>query len=195
MRNMPADANSLSCLLCSSKHLKHSDQLTGREIRALWHEGGREFPPEAMVGIHDNSNIILWQCTICGFEFFDPSLAGNSLFYQCLESSEYYSPDRPEFQRTSRFAVNRGLANVLDVGCGVGDFLDLARTSGLRTFGLELNPTAAGKARAKGHEILTGFCTRCRRMRVPVVSISFPFFKCWNMSRIRLVSSTKPLPS
>lgn len=150
---MPADANSLTCLLCSSKHLEPSDQLTGREIRALWREVGKNIPPEALGGIQDNSNVILWRCTACGFEFFDPSLAGNSLFYQCLESPEYYSPGRPEFQRTTRFAVKRGLANVLDVGCGAGDFLDLARTAGLRTFGLELNPTAAGKARAKGHEI------------------------------------------
>lgn len=150
---MPVDANSLTCLLCSSKHLKHSRQLSGGEIRALWREFGQEFPPEALVGIDHNSNVILWQCTSCGFEFFDPSLAGNSLFYQCLESSEYYAPERPEFQRTIQFAAKRGLANVLDVGCGAGDFLDLARKAGLRTFGLELNPTAAGKARAKNHEI------------------------------------------
>jgi SAM-dependent methyltransferase len=150
---MPPDIHSLTCLLCSSKHLKPSDQLSGQEIRALWHEVGKDLPPEAMVGIHDNSNIILWQCTVCGFEFFDPSLAGNSLFYQCLESSEYYSSARPEFQRTTQFAVKQGMTNVLDVGCGGGDFLDLARTAGLRTFGLELNPTAAEKARAKGHEI------------------------------------------
>jgi SAM-dependent methyltransferase len=133
--------------------LKPSGQLNGREIRALWRELGKEFPPEALVGIYDDSNIILWRCAVCGFEFFDPSLAGNSLFYQCLESSEYYSPGRPEFERTTRFAVERGLANVLDIGCGAGDFLDLARAAGLRTFGLELNPTAAAKARAKGHQI------------------------------------------
>jgi SAM-dependent methyltransferase len=150
---MPGDSNHLSCLLCASKQLKPSSQLNGREIRALWREAGKEFPPEALIGIDDNSDVILWRCAVCGFEFFDPSLAGNSLFYQCLESPEYYSSGRPEFQRTTRFAVERGLANVLDVGCGAGDFLDLARAAGLQTFGLELNPTAAAKARAKGHQI------------------------------------------
>lgn len=150
---MSAEANSLSCLLCSSKHLKNSGQLNGREIRALWREFGKEFPPEALVGIDESSNIILWQCASCGFEFFDPTLAGNSLFYQCLESTDYYSPGRPEFQRTAQWAVREGLTNVLDVGCGRGDFLDIARAAGLRTFGLELSPTAAEKARAKGHQI------------------------------------------
>ena len=150
---MSADANSLECLLCSGRRLKNSAQLKGGEIRALWREVGNEFPPEALVGIGENDNIILWRCADCGFEFFNPGLAGNRLFYQCLESPDYYSAGRPEFARTIRMAVRAGLTNVLDVGCGAGDFLDLARTSGLRTFGLEFNPTAAAKARAKGHEI------------------------------------------
>jgi len=150
---MTADTNPLSCLLCSSKQLKKSGQLNGREIRLLWRDSGVEFPPEALVGIEENSNIILWQCSACGFKFFDPSLAGNSLFYQCLESPDYYSPGRPEFQRTNHFALREGLQNVLDIGCGTGDFLDIARAAGMRTFGLELNPTAAQKARAKGHNI------------------------------------------
>ncbi len=150
---MPAATNSIYCLLCSSQHLENFARLNGREIRLLWREFGKEFPPAALVGIDESSNIILWRCADCGFEFFDPALAGNSLFYQCLESGEYYNPGRPEFERTVQMAVKAGLANVLDVGCDAGDFLDLARTAGLRTFGLELNPSAAEKARAKGHDI------------------------------------------
>ena len=143
----------LSCLVCSSRNLDNSAQLSGREIRLLWRGLGKEFPPEALVGIDEKSNIILWRCADCGFEFFNPALAGNGLFYQCLESGEYYTPGRPEFERTVQMAANAKLTNVLDVGCGAGDFLDLARTAGLRTFGLELNPTAAVKARSKGHAI------------------------------------------
>src|SRR5450432_1923810 len=77
--------NSLSCLLCSSEHLQNSAQLSGREIRSLWRELGKEFPSEALPGIGEDSNLILWRCADCGFEFFDPALAGNGLFYQCLE--------------------------------------------------------------------------------------------------------------
>jgi SAM-dependent methyltransferase len=150
---MPTTANSLSCLLCSNPHLEKAVQLKGLEIRALWRELGKEFPPAALVGIGDHDNIILWRCIRCGFEFFNPALAGNSLFYECLESGEYYTPDRPEFHRTVRLAAAKGLTSVLDVGCGVGDFLDRARAVGLRTFGLELSHTAAEKARGKGHVI------------------------------------------
>jgi len=150
---MSANKSSLSCLICPGKNLEISAQLSGREIRLLWRELGKEFPPEALVGIGESSNIILWRCATCGFQFFDPTLAGNSLFYQCLESGEYYTPVRPEFERTVKMAIKAGLADVLDIGCGAGDFLDLARNGGLRTFGLELNPTAAQNARAKGHVI------------------------------------------
>lgn len=150
---MPSHANSLTCLLCSADRLQPVTSLKGREIHSLWRELGFNLPPEAMAGINEDSKIILWRCVDCGFEFFDPSLAGNSLFYQCLESSSYYTSDRPEFQRTARLAVRKQLMNVLDVGCGAGAFLDLARMAGLNTFGLELNPAAAAKARAKGHQI------------------------------------------
>lgn len=150
---MSSNHPSLRCLLCAGDRLQTAASLKGREIRSLWRELGKEFPLEALAGIEDNSNIILWRCAGCSFEFFDPALAGNSLFYQCLESGEYYTPDRPEFRRTIRFAACKRLTNVLDVGCGAGSFLNLARSAGLQTFGLELNPTAAEKARAKGHVI------------------------------------------
>ena len=150
---MSSETKPLNCLLCSHSGLKESARLSGREIALLWREVGHVFPSEALVGIVENSTIVLWRCSACGFEFFDPAMAGNSQFYQCLESPDYYSSDRPEFHRTTRFAIRHGLANVLDVGCGTGDFLDLARVAGMQTFGLELNSIAAAKARAKGHEI------------------------------------------
>jgi SAM-dependent methyltransferase len=142
-----------SCLLCTHPQLEKSTQLTGRDIRALWQEQGAKFPPEALLGMDKDLEIILWRCARCGFEFFDPALAGNSLFYQCLDSSAYYTPDRPEFARTLQFATRRGLVNVLDVGCGAGAFLDAAQAAGCQTYGLELTPSAASQARAKGHQI------------------------------------------
>jgi 2-polyprenyl-3-methyl-5-hydroxy-6-metoxy-1,4-benzoquinol methylase len=42
---------------------------------------------------------------------------------------------------------------LLDVGCGHGAFLDLARRDGLRTAGVEIAPHAADAADAKGHEV------------------------------------------
>jgi SAM-dependent methyltransferase len=143
----------VSCLVCASDTASVAEKMTGRELRTLWKELNREFTPEAWGRLMDDYTVSLYACGRCGFEFFDPSLAGNETFYQQLEGPDYFSATRPEFARTLDFAVRKGLRSVLDVGCGAGAFLDLARGKGLKTFGLELNRAAAARAREKGHLI------------------------------------------
>jgi len=116
---------------------------------------GIEFHPEAWGEISEDYFVELQQCRGCGFQFFDPALAGNEIFYQQLARPGYFSPTRPEFERTLKFARSLRASRVLDVGCGSGDFLELAQRKGLRTFGLELNRVAAEKARARGHVIFS----------------------------------------
>jgi len=143
------------CPLCGGQELGVTEQLSGLQLRALWKALGREFTPEAW-GIHEHYLVALQRCQACGFEFFDPSLAGDEAFYRELDRPEYYSALRPEFARTLEFARRKGLRRVLDVGCGSGGFLDLARQAGCQTYGLELSTAAAEKARAKGHKIFSG---------------------------------------
>ncbi len=114
---------------------------------------GREFTPEAWGKIYDDYSVAMRRCERCGFVFFDPSLAGNEVFYRQLEHTEYFCQARPEFTRTLEFTCGKGIRRTLDVGCGSGAFLDLAKKAGCQTFGLELNSAAAEKARAKGHTI------------------------------------------
>ncbi len=44
--------------------------------------------------------------------------------------------------------------NILDVGCGAGDFLDYAKEAGLNTFGIELSKEMVQTAIQKGHKVL-----------------------------------------
>jgi SAM-dependent methyltransferase len=144
----------LACLLCNSANLKSVDRLTGQELRKLWSEGMNiHFSAEAFGQIEASTTVPLNECADCGFRFFDPKFGGNEAFYRELEHPNYYSPGRPEFARTVGFAVQRRLKRILDVGCGSGAFLDLAKAAGLVTEGLELNTAAAEKARAKQHRI------------------------------------------
>ncbi|HYE78724.1 MAG TPA: class I SAM-dependent methyltransferase, partial [bacterium] len=48
----------------------------------------------------------------------------------------------------------QGIRSILDVGCGEGAFLDLARAAGLRTGGIEISPQASLTAIKAGHEVL-----------------------------------------
>ncbi len=52
--------------------------------------------------------------------------------------------------------------SVLDIGCGRGAFLDIARGAGLRTAGVEISRDAAEAAENAGHEILHGSILDCR---------------------------------
>lgn len=101
--------------------------------------------------------IHLYRCRSCGFQFFDPRLAGDAEFYTAVQQQlhGYYSPDRPENQRNAHFAAQKQFQNILDVGCGTGFALDAARARGLQTYGTEFNPQAAAEARSHGHIIFS----------------------------------------
>lgn len=116
---------------------------------------GVRFSEEAWQMGNPGDSVPLWRCGECGFEFCDPHLAGNESFYQELQQQKenYYPEGSQEFGRCLRFARGKGIKTVLDVGCGAGAFLDMAKGAGLQTFGVELNSKAAESARTKGHQI------------------------------------------
>jgi 2-polyprenyl-3-methyl-5-hydroxy-6-metoxy-1,4-benzoquinol methylase len=150
---VPPAEKAPACPLCGGEKSAVTGQLSGGELRALWKANKYEFTPEAWGKIRENFLAEKWQCAACGFTFFDPSLAGNEAFYRQLERAGYFSSERPEFARTLQFAQKKFLRRILDVGCGSGSFLDLAKKAGCDASGLELNRAAAEKARAKGHKI------------------------------------------
>ncbi|MGD1017991.1 MAG: class I SAM-dependent methyltransferase [Verrucomicrobiia bacterium] len=75
------------------------------------------------------------------------------MFYRELEHPQYYSATRTEFTHALQFAHRRQVHRILDVGCGSGAFLDLARQDGFDVCGLEFNRAAAERARARGHTV------------------------------------------
>jgi SAM-dependent methyltransferase len=145
------------CFLCRATAPEIYQTLTSEEIRVVWRLVELELDDE----IFDNPAVLgdvhLYRCRKCGFQFFDPALAGNDRFYRELQDlvPGYYSPTRPENDRNARFAREHGFRSILDIGCGTGFALDAAREQGLQTYGVELNPNAAAETRARGHTVFS----------------------------------------
>lgn len=152
--NASASAPAPACLLCDSIRVVIEDELTGRGIMALWRTIGRTFSPDALAPVLESTRIQLFRCGDCGFRFYDTRLAGSGRFYEELMMGGYYAATRPEFEFSLGFLRAQNAGSVLDVGGGSGDFLDLARQRGLKTFGVELNAAAAARAAAKGHRMI-----------------------------------------
>lgn len=148
----------LHCLLCGSSNLELIESLSENQIKDLWKSSGIYFERPLFRDSRASVLVSLMGCISCGFRFFDPSLAGTEYFYEKLAgtSDSYYSDQRPEYARTITFAKKHRLEKVLDVGCGTGLFLDLAKNHGLFTAGSEMNPVAAEASRRKMHLMLDG---------------------------------------
>ena len=78
----------------------------------------------------------------------------NAFKYLGFEDAFRGSPD--EIRERLRAYVDRfaGLSDVLDIGCGRGEFLDLLRDAGIRARGLDLNHEMVETARARGLDVV-----------------------------------------
>jgi SAM-dependent methyltransferase len=147
--------NSLTCLLCGSSDKKVLATMSANEILTCWALEGPAIPDPVVADLKRVATVDLFQCDRCGFHFFDPTLAASGAFYHELHARGpgYYATGRPENERNARFAVERGYRRILDIGCGTGVALDVAKSKGLETFGIELSRSAAEEAARRGHRI------------------------------------------
>lgn len=78
------------------------------------------------------------------------------------------------FERTQGL---REVESILDIDCGEGAFLDLAKRAGLHTAGIEISPHAALVAVQKGHEI---FCNSVEEASFPP-GVRFDIITMWDI--------------
>ncbi|WP_448525900.1 class I SAM-dependent methyltransferase [Parathermosynechococcus lividus] len=137
-------------LLTGKDEARVIKRLSSLEIAQRW---------QATLGIDVGDNfrrlgtIEYLQCNATGFCWYSPlKAAGGAELYEQLEKFEwYYMKDKWEFH----LAVDllRGAKSILEVGVGVGSFLEAARSAGFDIEGVELNPKAAKRARARGFTV------------------------------------------
>lgn len=64
---------------------------------------------------------------------------------------------------------------ILDVGCGAGQFLDRLQRAGWETWGVEISPDAAERARLRGHQVAVGHL-----VTLDLPSASFDAVRLWH---------------
>src|SRR5690349_10963938 len=91
-----------ACLLCKREPVEVVDLFRPDDLRKAWAIFGVNFSPQTWQEIDARGGVELWRCASCGFQFCDPSLAGDGEFYAQLERQKksYYPPEVPEFSRT-----------------------------------------------------------------------------------------------
>jgi SAM-dependent methyltransferase len=85
-----------------------------------------------------------------------PPIDLDSVKYVGFEDAFRGSEDAIRARLTSYLPKFEGRADVLDLGCGRGEFLDLLRDRGIRARGLDLNHEMVEACRARGHEVAEG---------------------------------------
>jgi 2-polyprenyl-3-methyl-5-hydroxy-6-metoxy-1,4-benzoquinol methylase len=110
------------------------------------------------------AHVRLYECRRCGLVYADPQ------HREVVDRRYNYEYDLAEhfagFETRKRILYERhfkwlpqpspGASRLCDVGCGDGQFLELARSAGWDGFGVELNPPAAARVRKRGFEVHLG---------------------------------------
>jgi len=101
------------------------------------------------------NTFFLYQCNETGYRFYHPEgMVGDGEFYGLLQESlaeDYYHEWKFENQ-LALDVINPG-EKVLDIGCGIGNFLARAKEKAVVT-GLELNEKAIEVCRQRGFNVL-----------------------------------------
>ena len=98
------------------------------------------------------SEILLLECATSRLQFYAPAgLAADAGLYAFLgNSSWYYDPHKWELPYVVEALRATGARSVLEVGCGSGHFLALARDAGISAVGVDINVDAIAAAQSKG---------------------------------------------
>jgi SAM-dependent methyltransferase len=152
MNQLPPDTlkpAGISCPLCSCKDGRAIERVRVVDLNS---EYQRQYGVSVLAEFaHLGPSLFMWRCASCQLEHFAPLVAGTSDFYSALARLPgYYTPRRWEFAETTRRLG--GDVDLIDVGCGDGEFLQ--GVPGSRKRGIEFNAEAAKRAREQGLNVL-----------------------------------------
>jgi 2-polyprenyl-3-methyl-5-hydroxy-6-metoxy-1,4-benzoquinol methylase len=118
-------------------------------IKTIIRRWKEEFDIDVSRHFNDTEELELWECADSKIQFFEPAVIGDQEFYNQLQKNEWYYQEKKWEFYAGLSACTRG-DKILEIGCGSGAFLKLARAKGIEIYGLDLNARAASLARAEG---------------------------------------------
>jgi 2-polyprenyl-3-methyl-5-hydroxy-6-metoxy-1,4-benzoquinol methylase len=141
------------CVLCESPRVELISRLPVSQLVEMWQKAYG-------VDVADNftsDSLFEYVCPNCHLEYFQPMVAGNERFYDRIQDFDwYYEKQKWEFGRALDFL--KPTDHIVDFGCGDGNFLDHLRSKGYASaYGLDMNPKAVEKGKARGLRVATSF--------------------------------------
>lgn len=135
--------------LTGSSDVRLLERFATRDIAERWRKcHGIDVSAE----FHGQPECFLYCCNQTGLRFFGPpAIAGSSRLYAALQEKDWYWYDWPlrwEHRRALR-SLQPG-SRVLEVGCGLGTFVQAALRAGLDIRGIERSPRAVQVAKSRG---------------------------------------------
>ena len=105
----------------------------------------------------------IYQCSMCGLvQYPGPLVPYYKEVIRASKNSNHMIKFRKAQFQSLIGLIDKGASSVFELGCGEGDFLDLFRQLGLETAGVEGSKILSKGARAKGHDVTTGFVTETK---------------------------------
>lgn len=118
------------------------------KLRAYWHSsfGFDPFPRDFAKDHIDRK-----KCASCHLEYFDPPYYGDADFYARISKNPwYYEQEKWEFDVAAEIVATIRPADLLEIGCGNGFFLEKISALGLNVEGVDINRDAVATCKAKG---------------------------------------------
>lgn len=141
----------INCLVCNQKNIVSNAHLALRDIFDSWKQI-HEFSKEIIDDHLKQSDFTdLYVCPNCSLEFYYPQVIGSEKFYSELQRDDetlYYREVKWDFQEA--YKDIQKIDSIIEIGCGIGSFLQMAQMKAAYVCGTEYNQGALEVARGKG---------------------------------------------
>jgi SAM-dependent methyltransferase len=151
-----------SCPACKSESIKTFETIPASEIAKSMSELSYTASNLLIEDIEKGevpAIVYIDKCIICGLEFANPMFTAQGNWYSNIEN--YYVIRHWDYKQCLNDLEPN--SQILEIGCGEGHFLDLARSNGHSGIGLDFNHAAVQTARAKKLEI---YCYNLKDIRI-----------------------------